>query len=103
MRFEHGRRVGEQHRDGVAHSDALGAERRGKPAAPRIELGVARPCLAMNDGGVIGMHACRTLEEDERGQRLVVGRALAEACIVRVGHPLALDLARFPCLEPSRA
>ena len=47
MRLEHGRGVGEHHRDGVALADAAGGERRGELAGARVEVGV---------GGVL---ACR--------------------------------------------
>ena len=53
MAFQHRRRIGEQHRHGVAALDAALAQRRGQPPRARIELGVVAPQPAVNDGGVL--------------------------------------------------
>ena len=96
MRLEHGRGIGQHHRDGIAIADAPRGQRRGKPPRARIELGIARAALAMDDGGVIGECRRRALEEDERRQRLIIGLGLAEVDVVRACHwPRVFGA--FPC------
>ena len=67
MGFEHRRRVGEQHGDGVAAPDPLIRQRRGKPARPRVELGIGDAALAVDDG------------DDDRDARRRCGRGSSAA------------------------
>ena len=82
MAFQHRRRVGEHHRDGVAALDAALGQRRGEPPRARIELGVIAPQRPVDDGGVAGKHGRRALEKAERRQRLVIGRIAVEIGVV---------------------
>ena len=81
--FEHRRRVGEQDRDGIAAGDALRGQRRSKLPRAGVELGVAPAQPAVDDGGVIGEHGSRPLQERQRGERLEVRGIPVEIDVVR--------------------
>ena len=82
MALEHGRRIGEQRRHGVAAPDAALGQRRGEPARARIELAVAPPQRPVDDRRVVGKDGGRALEKSERRQRLVVGRIAVKIDVV---------------------
>ena len=80
--LEHGRRVGEQHRDRVAAPDAALGQRRCEPPRARVELAVAAPQRAVDDRRVVGKDGGRALEKSERRQRLIVGRIAVKIDVV---------------------
>jgi len=82
MAFQHGRHVGQQRRDRVAASDPPCRQRRGQPHAPVPQLPIRPPQRAMHDGEAVREHLRRAFEEEQGRQRLVVGRAAFEMCVV---------------------
>ena len=87
MAFEHGRGVRQHCRDGVVLSDAVLRQRRGEPARTGIELGIAAPERAVNDGRPAGKDRGGALQEGERRQRLEIGRVAVEIGVIgRTSH-----------------
>ena len=98
MAFEHGGRIGEHRRDGVAARHAALVQGRRQPACPRVEVAVAPPQRAVHDRGTVGEDRGRALQKRQRGQRLEVGRGAVEIGVVGV-H----GRASRPTLKPSEA
>ena len=100
MAFEHRRRVGEHHRDGVAALDAALAQRRGEPPRAGIEVAIIAPQRAVDDGDVVGIDRGRALQELQRRQRLEIRRVAVEIDIVgRFRHCCCLPLGEISPLE----
>src|SRR6476620_512584 len=81
--FEHRRSVGEQGRHGIAALDPAFRQRGRKAPRARVELGVAATQCTMDDGGVVGKHRGRSLQERERRERLKIRRVAVEIYVVR--------------------
>ena len=87
MAFEHGRRVGEHRRDGVAALHAAPGQRRSQAPRAGKEVTVVSPQGAVDDGGSVRKNRCRALEQRERSERLIICRVLVEIGVVgRNGH-----------------
>ncbi len=86
MRFQHGRRVGEHHRNRVAAADALFRQRGRQPPRALIELRISVRRAAMHDGGALRKHAGGAFEKSERRQRLVIRRMAVEIGVVRAAR-----------------
>jgi hypothetical protein len=88
MRLDHGRRVGEHHRDGVAALDAAADKRRGKFARTGIKLPVIPGTLAVDDRGDVRINARGARQKRHRRQRLKIRRIAVEIGVVGARHLL---------------
>ena len=86
MALQHGGRVGEHDRHGVAAPDAALAQCRGETARAGIEVAVAAPQRSMHDGDPVGKHRGGALQERQRRQRLEIGRVTVEIGLVGRRH-----------------
>jgi hypothetical protein len=98
VRLQHGRRVGQDDRDGISGPDATARQGGGETADARVELRVGQAPRSMNDGGVVRVDGSCAFEEAQRRERLVVRRVLFQTSGIGI-----VDHARGSFLDGSDA
>ncbi len=91
MRLEHFGDVRRHDAHGIAPAHSAARERAREPARAPVELPVGVGAIAVDDGGVVGVHRGRAREEGKGRQGLEVRRVLLETDVVDGRHRFARD------------